>query len=106
MQIAGVSLGTRIRGADVIAESTITGSVLQHHIPTLTRLMMSCPEKEVRLGALELIGTLLNHGMAHPMDVLSMLVALQGDEESKIRNTALAILITQDEKHSSFLDNR
>lgn len=89
-----------------MADNTITGSLLQHHMELLSSLVMDHPEASIRLAGLELMGTLLNHGMIHPLDVLAMLVALQGDEEGVVRHTALALLVVEDEKHSSFLDNR
>lgn len=106
MRLSGTALGTKVQGADVVADSTITGSILQHHAEALYALVMDHGEAAVRLSALELMGTLLNHGMIHPLDVMAMFVALQGDEEYLVRQTALSLLVIEDEKHSSFLDNR
>ena len=44
--------------------------------------------------------------MLCPLDVISLLVTLQGDCESDIRVESLRLLIIEDERHPSFLDNR
>lgn len=106
MRLAGTSLGTKVQGADVVADNTITGSILQHHLETLSNLLMYHSEAAVRLSTLELMGTLLNHGMIHPLDVIGLFIALQGDPEYLVRQTALSLLVIEDEKHSSFFDNR
>jgi hypothetical protein len=44
--------------------------------------------------------------MLCPLDVLGHLVALQGDRVPEIRSISLHLLQCEDEKYSSFLDNR
>jgi hypothetical protein len=87
-------------------DGTVTGNILRRHISSLTVLMTTSPEQAVRLNALELIGTLLTHGMVHPMDVFTVLIGMQGDDDETIRQLSLSILIEQDERCSNFLDNR
>ena len=52
------------------------------------------------------IGVMLRQGMVCPLDIVPLLVALQGDPEAPIRMSALQLLLIEDEKHPTFLDNR
>lgn len=106
MKQSNTPVSKRVQGKDIGADGTVTGNILRNHLPLLTNLMTMNPEPLVRLHALKLIGTLLNHGMVHPMDVFSLLIGVQGDEDEVVRQTALSILLEQDEKCANFLDNR
>ena len=44
--------------------------------------------------------------MICPLDVMSQFIALQGDENTEIRNESLRLIQVEDERHSTFLDNR
>lgn len=103
---SGSTIGSRVQGNDVGADGTITGNVLRRHLSSLLDLMTQNLDNSVRLNALTLIGTLLNHGMVHPMDVFSPIIGMLGDECDSIRQAALTLLIEQDERCSIFLDNR
>ena len=49
---------------------------------------------------------MLRQGLVCPLDIVPLLVALQGDPEAAIRRAALQYLLIEDEKHPTFLDNR
>lgn len=96
----------RIEGeAENSADASITGSILQHHLPLLLKFL-SHPHPRLRCACLDLLGTLLSHGMIHPLDVIAWLIGLQGDPEESIRRSALHYLQVEDERHASFFDNR
>jgi hypothetical protein len=106
MKQSNTPIGKRVQGKDVGSDGTVTGNILRNHLTLLTNLMTMSPEPLIRLNGLKLIGTLLGHGMVHPMDVFSLLIGMQGDDDEVIRQTALALIVEQDEKCSNFLDNR
>jgi hypothetical protein len=45
-------------------------------------------------------------GMLCPLDVMGQLVSLQGDIHGDIRAEALRLILTEDERYPTFLDNR
>jgi hypothetical protein len=51
-------------------------------------------------------GVLLRQGMICPLDVIALLVGLQGDISEEIQRRTLRIIQLEDVKHSNFLDNR
>ena len=44
--------------------------------------------------------------MLCPLDAMSQLIAMQGDENTEIRRESLRIIQIEDERYSAFLDNR
>ena len=106
LQEAGVSVGKHVLGpGEADSDATVAGFVLQQHLPSLLKFMMHT-SAIMRMTALELLGTILRQGMVCPLDVISYLVAAQGDPDLDIRREALKILQIEDEKHPSFVDNR
>jgi hypothetical protein len=91
--------------AEHSADASITGSILQHHLPLLLQFL-SHSHPRLRCACLDLLGILLSHGMVHPLDVIAWLIGLQGDPEEGIRKSALHLLQIEDERHASFFDNR
>ena len=103
---AGVSVGKHVLGpGEADSDATVAGFVLQQHLPSLLGFMMHS-SASMRITALELLGTILRQGMVCPLDVISYLVAAQGDPDLDIRREALRILQLEDEKHPTFVDNR
>jgi hypothetical protein len=103
---AGVSVGKHVLGpGEADSDATVAGFVLQQHLPSLLGFMMH-NSASMRITALELLGTILRQGMVCPLDVISYLVAAQGDPDLDIRREALKILQLEDEKHPTFVDNR
>lgn len=106
MQKSGVPTSKRVHGViEIDNDATVAGFVLQQHLSKLLGFM-TVPSATTRLSAVELIGTLLRQGMLCPLDALGHLVALQGDSIPEIRSVALYQLQCEDEKYSSFVDNR
>ena len=103
---SNVVLASHVKSeAEHSADASITGSILQHHLQPLLGFL-SHHHPRIRRICLDLLGVLLSHGMIHPMDVIAYLIGLQGDPDESIRKTALHLLQVEDEKHSSFFDNR
>ena len=112
MNAAGVGLSLTVRdnvlGAgttDGDTDASIAGFVLQQHLPLLSAFL-SHTGTTLRSAALQLMGTLLRQGMLCPLDIIAQLVALQGDVDPDIRKASLNILQAEDQKRSSFIDNR
>ena len=103
----GISTSKKVQGPiELDSDATIAGFVLQQH---LTRLLSFFTSSRgiTRHSALTLIGTLLRQGMLCPLDVIGHIIALLGETEMiEIKQDALLILQLEDEKYSSFLDNR
>jgi hypothetical protein len=108
LQDSGVQLVDRnlvLGPADSDSDSSIAGFVIQQHLHLLTRFF-SHPSSPLRLLTLELLGSLLRQGMVCPLDALASLIMLQCDRDVEIRREALHLLVIQDERHPTFLDNR
>lgn len=87
------------------SEATIPGFTLQQHFPELVGFLAH-RSPSLRYATLMLVGTLLRQGMVCSLDVLASLIALQGDSDAKIRDEALTMLQTEDERHPTFMGNR
>src|SRR5262249_14265114 len=90
---------------DSDSDATIAGFVIQHHLDLITQFL-SHPSATLRLSTLQLLGSLLRQGMVCPLDALASLVMLQCDRDEGLRSDALHLLVVQDERHPTFLDNR
>eukprot|EP01038_Epipyxis_sp_PR26KG_P004076 gene4076-5822_t len=99
-------IGDHVLGpAERDSDATIGGFVLQQHFPTIISFIYSS-STSLRHGVLQLLATLLRQGMLCPLDVIGLLVTLQGDNNEDIRDEALKILQIEDVRHPTFLDNR
>ncbi|RYH30222.1 hypothetical protein EON65_05800 [archaeon] len=108
MQKAGVDVGSRnvvLGPAESDSDTTIAGFIVQQHSGLLSRFL-SHSSSNLRLHSLQLLGCLLSQGILCPLDALASLVMLQTDRDEQIRNVSLNLLLTQDERHPSFLENR
>lgn len=106
MQESGVSIGDRVlRPQQQEGDTTVAGFVLQQYLSMLLIFLFDS-EVDLRRATLGLIGTMLRQGMLCPLDVISHLVGLQADPEIDIRNEALKILQSEDQKRPNFIDNR
>eukprot|EP01031_Cornospumella_fuschlensis_P027689 gene27689-33441_t len=107
MKKAGVDLDSRnvLGPAESDSDTTIAGFIVQQHLSLLSRFL-SHPSSNLRLHSLQLLGCLLSQGILCPLDALANLVMLQTDRDELIRSESLNLLLIQDERHPSFLENR
>jgi hypothetical protein len=105
---SGVDVSTRhtvLGPGDSDSDASIAGFVIQQHLSLITNFL-SHSSSTLRLNTLQLLGSLLRQGMVCPLDALALLVMLQCDRDEVIRVEALQLLIIQDERHPTFLENR
>eukprot|EP00981_Chlorochromonas_danica_P006509 scaffold1404_cov173-Ochromonas_danica.AAC.5 len=109
LEQTGVSLSAhskKVLGpADTDSDATIGGFVIQHHLPMLTKFL-SHSSSVLRLACLQLLGSLLRQGMVCPLDAFGLLIMLQCDRDEHIRSEALQVLLMEDERHPTFMENR
>lgn len=87
------------------SDFTPAGFVLQEYLSRLISFLRG-GSKFLRISTLELIKTLLLQGMLCPLDVISPLVALQGDTDPIIREESLRLLVNEEQKHPRFLESK
>lgn len=87
------------------SDFTPAGFVLQTYLPVFVDFL-SHSNLDIRTSSLKLIGTLLRQGMLCPLDAISPLISLQGDEDYSIRILSMKILDEEVRKHPNFFDNR
>lgn len=107
MQKTGVDIGNRsvLGPAESDSDTTIAGFIVQQHSSLFSRFL-SHASSNLRLHSLQLLGCLLSQGILCPLDALAGLVMLQTDRDEQIRSESLNLLLIQDERHPSFLENR
>eukprot|EP01034_Spumella_vulgaris_P021271 gene21271-27294_t len=103
---SGVTVHKTVLGpVEAESDSSITGFVLQQHLPMLC-VFLSSESDSLRSASLKLVGTLLRQGMLCPLDVMGPLVAFQGDPDKSVREESLRVIQIEDSRHPTFLDNR
>jgi len=107
MRGAGVNVGEAVLSAASERDSDVsaTAAAVLAHLRRITDFLYS-DDSALRSEGLELIATLLRQGMLCPLDIIAHLVALQADPQDSLRQRALRLLQTQDDKYTSFVDNR
>jgi len=104
MRDRGVTMRDQIKG-DQDSDSSIAGGTLQIHEAIILQNLFHA-DREIRLNATKLMGVMLRQGMMHPLETMQYLVALQAEQDPIIKQEAHKLILTEDEKKSTFLSNR
>lgn len=108
LQDTGVQVSVRhqvLGPGDSDSDASTSGRVIQQNLPALMKFLYR-PNVDLRFYSLQLLASLLRHGHVCPLEALAALVMLQCDRDERIREQALQVLVLEDERRHSFLDNR
>lgn len=108
MKDSGMQVTTKdtvLGPVDQDSDATVAGFVLQQHLHVFNYFLRHF-SSSLRYATLQLMATLLRQGMVCPLDVLALIIMLQGDEDASIRHESFMLLQLQDDRHPNFLDNR
>ncbi|CAH1765510.1 15208_t:CDS:10, partial [Entrophospora sp. SA101] len=100
-----VDLKVLIGNAEEFAEAGVSSSIMQRYLHRILECTFD-PTQSLKLVALDVLGSIIQQGLVHPVPCMPTIVAMETSPESNIRDKAFKLHQHLNEKHASLIHSR
>ncbi|CAG8487296.1 8961_t:CDS:10 [Diversispora eburnea] len=100
-----VDLKVLIGNADEFAEAGVSSSLMQRYLDRILECTFD-QTQSLKIVALDVLGNIIQQGLAHPVLCMPTIVAMETSPESNIRDKAFKLHQHLNEKHASLIHSR
>ncbi|PKC70049.1 ARM repeat-containing protein [Rhizophagus irregularis] len=100
-----VDLKVLIGNADEFAEAGVSSSLMQRYLDRILECTFD-PTQSLKIIALDVLGNIIQQGLAHPVLCIPTIVAIETSPEQTVRDKAFKLHQHLNEKHASLIHSR
>ncbi|KZS93606.1 hypothetical protein SISNIDRAFT_485224 [Sistotremastrum niveocremeum HHB9708] len=100
-----VNMGERIGSSNDFADSGVSSAIMQRYISQILESALSV-HPSIQAPAFEIMGFIVKQGLAHPLQCMPVIIALESSDNSVLSNRAISLHSLLHGKHATLINTR